>query len=219
MLISGLAGMVNENAVEHGWWDEERGLPEVFALIHSEWSEALEEARDGKPLAYVNVTRKQTDENGKVTGFVPVIVERGTDGTYPVEDGDLQDEHMKPEGIAVELIDGCIRILDLIGQLKRGIMVKDKKRPMETGDLIYGKKEEWTETSLAELICILHEITADALKPSKTYFEFEADMADLATILRMVFSWIDAREIDPLALLMEKHEYNRTRPYKHGKKF
>lgn len=29
------------------WWDEERGFPEVLALIHSEVSEALEEYRSG----------------------------------------------------------------------------------------------------------------------------------------------------------------------------
>ena len=33
-----------------GWWDEDRGIPELIALMHSELSEALEEYRDGKSL-------------------------------------------------------------------------------------------------------------------------------------------------------------------------
>lgn len=36
MLVSELAKMVHENAVEHGWWEDEREAPEVLALIHSE---------------------------------------------------------------------------------------------------------------------------------------------------------------------------------------
>jgi hypothetical protein len=52
MLIRELAATIHQNAVDHGWWDEERELPEIVALVHSEWSEALEEARAGRPMVY-----------------------------------------------------------------------------------------------------------------------------------------------------------------------
>ena len=44
---------IHDNAVQHGWWDEEREFPEIVALCHSELSEALEEDRAGRDLIYI----------------------------------------------------------------------------------------------------------------------------------------------------------------------
>lgn len=43
-----LAKEINEVAVQHGWWEEPRGFPEIIALLHSEISEAFEEYRNGR---------------------------------------------------------------------------------------------------------------------------------------------------------------------------
>ena len=40
---------IHENAVEHGWWETEREIPELLCLIHSEVSEALEGYRNQIP--------------------------------------------------------------------------------------------------------------------------------------------------------------------------
>lgn len=95
---------IHKNAVNHGWWENDRELPEILMLIVSELSEALEEYRAGRPMVW--------------------------------------HEERKPEGIAVEVIDALIRILD----------------------------------------------------------------------------WCGKEGIDVEALVNEKHEYNKTRPYKHGKR-
>ena len=98
---------IHKNAVEHGWWDEERSFGELIALCHSELSEALEEYRKNVPIG---------------------------ETYYPIS--------KKPEGVPTELADVVIRIMDMCAY--------------------YG--------------------------------------------------------IDLEAAIREKHEYNKTRPYKHGGK-
>ena len=46
VLIKELAEEIHTNAKIHGWWEEERNIPELLCLIHSEVSEALEDYRN-----------------------------------------------------------------------------------------------------------------------------------------------------------------------------
>lgn len=107
---------IHKNAVEHGWWESDRGFAEVIALCHSELSEALEEYRNGKPDVYIV---RNTEDVTDITDFKP-------------------DE--KPEGIATELADCIIRILDYCGKedidIERVIRLKheyNKTRPYKHG--------------------------------------------------------------------------------------
>lgn len=105
MSLNELANEIHQNAVEHGWWEEDRGFAEVVALCHAELSEALEEYRDGHPMEWYRC---------------PKMPEQGAQGChlcpYEQEGCDVRSEQMKPEGIAVELIDCIIRILDYLGK-------------------------------------------------------------------------------------------------------
>jgi hypothetical protein len=217
MLINELAKAVHENAVAHGWWDDEREAPEIIALIHSEWSEALEEARADMPLAYI--TLKHNELSPVMTEIIP----RGDDGTYTSEIGLSDGKRItdgKPEGVAVELIDGCIRILDYMGRLKAEIAEREGV-PSTIESLYTDHNVTRVPDKLPELIAYLHMTTSLCL--------FDADgkkrqiicpsMYALLMALAAALSWVKKQGLDPLAILLEKHEFNKSRPYKHGKKF
>ena len=131
--INEVAKEIHENAVAHGWWDEQRSFAEVMALCVSELAEALEEDRAGKPMVYCKCM-----ENGEPCEGINCDY-------FETFDGDCKNSCLdpKPEGIAVEMADCIIRILDWAGQ-----------------------------------------------------------------------SGVDMEQI-----ILQKHEYNKTRPYKHGKKY
>lgn len=119
MTLNDLAKEIHENAVAHGWWDENRCFGETVALCHSELSEALEEDRAGRPMAYYDV---DTDRE-----HIRVI--------------DIDDTgSRKMEGIATEMIDCIIRILDWAGhecidvdRLIKAKMRYNKSRPYKHG--------------------------------------------------------------------------------------
>jgi len=46
MNFNELAIDIHQNAVDHGWWETQRPIPELLCLVHSEVSEALEAFRN-----------------------------------------------------------------------------------------------------------------------------------------------------------------------------
>lgn len=116
-MLNQLKDEIHQNAVIHGWWEEDRSFGEIIALCHSELSEALEEYRDDSPMIYYS-------GNGTISN-VPNELCR------------------KPEGIAIELADCIIRILDYCGKvgidIENAIRIKhiyNQERPYRHG----GKK-------------------------------------------------------------------------------
>lgn len=105
---------VHENSINKGWWNDdagrriERNIGELLMLCVGELSEAMEEVRNGTPLAYYKC--KNPDKcDVCVYGMGESCDVCGPDD----EKCEYLDE--KPEGLVVELIDCMIRIFDICG--------------------------------------------------------------------------------------------------------
>jgi NTP pyrophosphatase (non-canonical NTP hydrolase) len=129
--INELVKQAHDNAVEHGWWEEDRNFGELLALIHSEASEVLEDYRNHKGFNEIYYECKKS--------------------SYDVDDKSLcffdhkcdSCQYGKPCGIPTELADIVIRVFDLCGRygigLEEAIKIKmayNKTRPYRHG----GKK-------------------------------------------------------------------------------
>lgn len=209
MTITELAKIVHLNAVAHGWWDDDRAVEEIIALIHSEWSEALEECRAGRPMVWY-----ACGESNNST--IPCNPKDDSECRMYGREIECQFRGKKPEGVAVELIDGIIRILDYFGKI--ALNAKDKSGNEIEFESIYSEDnvKKAQETPLPKMIAYLHMYTSSAIMVKNL------GMPNTYALIRAVTaaaSWVKGQGIDPLALLLEKHEYNKTRPYKHGKKF
>lgn len=108
-MLNELSKEIHKNAVKHGWWDEERGFPEIVALCHSELSEALEEYRNGRPYKWYAC--EECFGNG-----MPCEPEDEYDCANYLFKEKCEYRSKKPEGIAVEMADCMIRILDWCGK-------------------------------------------------------------------------------------------------------
>ncbi|MCL2703870.1 MAG: hypothetical protein FWE91_09725 [Defluviitaleaceae bacterium] len=112
-------------AVNKGWWEDDRPLPEILMLCVSELSEALEEYRNKSPDIYCD--EYDEDHCDPCLKHRPACACNGH----------------KPQGVAVELADCIIRILDFCGRkeidIEAAINAKheyNKTRPYRHG----GKK-------------------------------------------------------------------------------
>lgn len=101
--INALAREIHEIARSKGFWDKDRNMGEMLMLATSELAEALEEHRSNKPVHYHEhsmACEVYFHDNFDVEGEPPVCT-----------------CNPKPEGIAVELADCIIRVLDTMQSL------------------------------------------------------------------------------------------------------
>lgn len=201
MKMNKFAEEVHQNAVEHGWWDEERSFGEIIALCHSELSEALEEYRAKRPMVY----------------FV-VEMDDGKGGTYLAIREDIISEEdfagEKPEGIAVELADCIIRILDWYG--KEGL--DTDALLMEAGIIIMCDLPIPVYGSFGDFIALLHNLLSMAYACWCNASGISASALRLAKCIREIMAWAKENSVDMESILDMKHEYNKGRPYRHGGK-
>lgn len=195
---------IHENAVAHGWWEEDRTISEICALIHSELSEALEEARAERPMMYVmDEYNGEYIQNPKYFGA------------------------KKPEGIAVELADAVIRVLDWMAYCgKEGWLdiVEEQGERIAAG---YARSETEPE-ELPEFVAYLHDMVSmihlrlmdiDRVRGRGRKKRQTEAMAAAVSVVFLVNGWLRMKGVQLKEVMEIKHRYNKTRPYKHGKAF
>lgn len=135
-MLNELAGRIHEIAILHGWWKTKRALPEVIALCHSELSEALEEYRNYRPMDY-RVCRK-AEKATDCTVCAPDIQNRNC----PAYCETCEFRGAKPEGVAIEMADCLIRILDYLASESIDIdyIVAEKMEFNKTRPMLHGGK-------------------------------------------------------------------------------
>jgi NTP pyrophosphatase (non-canonical NTP hydrolase) len=102
-------------------------------------------------------------------------------------------------------------------------MKKEKKGIRDFIDVCHGiaKEKGWwdSERNDGELIALMHSELSEALEAMRQHAQMEDIAEELADCCIRIFDYCGARNIDLEKTLLKKIEFNKTRPYRHGKKF
>lgn len=179
--LNKLAEELHAAAVDNGFWSVDDAEERHVAKMHSELSEAIQEDRCGRPLLYVD----DIEIEARITD--PAMF----DGR-------------KPEGVAAELADFVMMVLDWAKQRDETIASPDEVFSNNTDDIENASLPHFVN-NMHEGIMLVHN---DWVLRHDIQFAFIVHFVDL---------WLKARGIDLWQVIRLKMEYNRSRPKLHGR--
>lgn len=215
---------VHKIAVDHGWWEKPLSFSEIIVMCHSELSEAVEEYRAERPMVY----------HGCYMDGVEVC-DPGNESCAPhICPPDCMYYIEKPEGVAVELADCVLRILDYMGQVKGNVdgIVRHMGGFSNPGpgkplpDLVAGchylLSGAYAANRQAEMLGRKRagrkiKLVNPAHICRERAYERQAKQKMVGCILD-IMQWAKSNGVDMEAVIKAKNEYNKTREYRHGGK-
>lgn len=181
-----------QNAVEHGWHDEDLSTEHFLCLVISELMEAVQAERKGKR----SDVEKFNEWQGNNIPFSEETRVRRFQEDF--------EAYIK-DSVEDELSDVCIRMLDLAGLL--GVSFLGVKFPLKIREEIYKHKSQKTFT----------EWCYDLTRFIANYNPWHITTLDFfVNILQEVFIMSKIKGSDLLWHIEQKMKYNRTRPRMHG---
>lgn len=186
---------VHQTAVDKGWWDKPVSFDDMICNCLVHLGRTYEQYRGGRPNLYHLCVASGDKRN-------PCEWDRGM--PCPLATGELTCEHRdpKPDGVAVELADCVLRLLDYMASKNERII------PFEC----IGVRGD-----LPKVICDLHGELNEARKCDRRSLSATAE-GHMHLCIEIIFGWAAREGIDMESILRSKHEYNKTRPYRHGGK-
>lgn len=184
------AAEIHEASVQKGFWDVDNAMEKHIAKMHSELSEAIQEERCDRPLLYVDDIK---------------VPERITDPA--------QFDGRKPEGVAAELADFVMMVLDWA-------YVRSDIIPAPDVKYLNDNVRAFKKLPLPRLVNCMHEslvlLSNDELSVPRW---IQSPDAHFAFMVHGADCWLKVRGIDLVTVIRLKMEYNKSRPALHGRAY
>lgn len=183
-----------DNAIKHGWHEEEKSNAHWLMMVCTEVAEAIQADRKGN---YMDELDKE--------GLKTVLVNDNCGSLFNKYYSDTIEGKVESE-----LADICIRVFDLMGVCN--ILAKNGFSTSNS-DVKYAKQHSFTENAFI----VTRTIVSCTLNPS---IRVKAEMFYVLyeSILSFVFEWAEALGINLVQHINLKMRYNETREYHHGGK-
>lgn len=186
---------VHQTAVDKGWWDKPVSFDDMICNCLVHLGRAYEQYRSGRPNLYHLCQPSGEKEHP---------CEWDLQKPCPLSTGELACEHRdrQPHGAAVEMADCVLRLLDYLATTVWEYPCYPM--PVQLEDTFTG------------FICSLH-FNLTCARAARFVAEGSA-VQHITHIISMIWTWAAQEGVDLESILRSKHEYNKTRPYRHGGK-